>query len=173
MFSQPWLFLHSTANAPPVWACLCSSYNNRTTQGCPVAQPWGISSEMQSCVVVNKALEELVRHLLCAVASSRGIYKSCPEPCTCPPPGKSVLKPQLEPLPFSWQAFFVLRKKAIVLIQWLSDTTASHLIWSARLVSHLLLWVEMCLVSVAITCPKCPVTVMPAPVSLTAARATA
>lgn len=36
-----------------------------------------------------------------------------------------------------------------------------------------LLWVEMCLVSVAIACPKCPVTVMPAPASLTTAQATA
>lgn len=86
-----------------------------------------------------------------------------------------VLKPQLEPLPFSWQVFFVLRKKAIVLTKWLSDTTASHLNWSARLVSHLLLCVEMCLESVcmAVACPKCPVTVMPAPASLTTVQVAA
>lgn len=81
-----------------------------------------------SCILVDKALEELLRHLLCAVASSAGCTRAAQSPVHIPHPENSVLKPQLEPLPSSWQAFLSLEKKAVVLTKWLSDTTASHLI---------------------------------------------
>lgn len=59
-----------------------------TVQGCGVAQPCHISSEVEPRSVVVKLLGELVRHLLYAVLSSSRMCKSCPGPCSYPPPGK-------------------------------------------------------------------------------------
>lgn len=173
VLSQPQLVLHPTANAPPVWACLHSPYNNRAIQGCPVAQPWRISSEVPPVHWWTRPLKNFWGTCFVLWPLPAGCTRAAQSPVHVPHLENSVLKPQLEPLPSSWQAFSSLEKKAIVLTKWLSDTTASHLIWSARLVNHLLLWVEMCLESVATACPKCPVTVMPAPASLTAVQATA
>lgn len=62
-------------------------------------------------MVVDKAPEELVKHLLCVWSLPAGCTRAAQSLVHVPHLENSVLKPQLEPLPFSWQAFFVPRKR--------------------------------------------------------------
>lgn len=103
----------------------------------------------------------------------------CPLPAGCRRADKSlvhvlhlensVLKPQVEPPPFSWQASFIVRKRLLYQPCGYLIPHRLTLFDLQSLVSHQLLSVEMHLESVymATACPKCPATVISASVSLT------